>query len=152
MYGLLSAVLADKGRNVYTISPLATVQVAVRMMNDYGVGALLVMDRRKPVGIFTERDVLRRVVDSGNDGAATLVEQVMTADPVVAGPGTTVEEAMAVMTERRFRHLPIVEDGEVIGMVSSGDLMRRVTLGQESYIQHLTAYITGAPEGGLAPS
>jgi CBS domain-containing protein len=147
MYGYLSAVLAEKGRHVYTISPDATVQVAVHTMNEYGVGALLVMERSQPVGMFTERDVLRRVVELARDPATAHVADVMTTTLATADPATRVEDAMAMMTNRRFRHLPIVQAGRVVGLVSIGDLMRWVSMNQEAHIQHLTDYITGkAPE------
>ncbi len=147
MYGYLNAVLADKGRHVYTISPDATVRVAVHMMNEYGVGALLVMERGQPAGIFTERDVLRHVVEAPRDPDTTYVADVMTSTLVTAEPSMRVADAMALMTNHRFRHLPVVEDGRVVGLVSIGDLMRCVTMTQEAHIQHLTDYITGrAPD------
>jgi len=147
MYGYLSAVLAEKGGHVYTISPEATVQVAVHTMDEYGVGALLVVERGQPVGMFTERDVLRRVVEEVRDPATTYVGDVMTASLATADPETRVEDAMAMMTDHRFRHLPVVQAGHVVGLVSIGDLMRWVSINQEAHIQHLTDYITGrAPD------
>jgi CBS domain-containing protein len=143
MYGFLSAVLADKGRHVYTASPRTSVQQAVREMNEKGVGALLVVDEGEPVGIFTERDVLRRVVDEGRDPHSTALQSVMTRDLVVVEPTTSVEQAMAIMTRKRCRHLPVIERGRVAGMVSIGDLTRWVSINQEVEIQHLVDYITG---------
>jgi CBS domain-containing protein len=143
MFGLVSSVLAEKGRQVYTTSKGATVAEAVREMNEKGVGALLVMDGRRPCGIFTERDVLRRIVDEDQDPAAVGVGAVMTPSPVTIASDTRIDEAMALMTERRFRHLPVMEGGEVVGMLSSGDLMRWITLNQEQYIRQLTEYVTG---------
>lgn len=143
MYGYLSAVLAEKGRHVYTISPDATVQVAVHTMNEYGVGALLVMEGGQPVGMFTERDVLRRVVELAQDPSATHVADVMTTTLATADPATRVEDAMTMMTNNRFRHLPILEANKLVGLVSIGDLMRWVSMNQEAHIQHLTDYITG---------
>ena len=143
MYGHVSAVLAEKGRQVFTVAPSASVRHAVRQMNDAGVGGLLVVDGARPVGMFTERDVLRRVVDAGRNPNTARVADAMTTDVVIVEPSTTVEEAMAVMTQRRFRHLPVVEGGEIVGLVSIGDLMRWVSLNQEVHIQKLTDYITG---------
>jgi len=143
MYGHLSSVLADKGRTVYATTPKTTVRQAVREMNEKGVGALLVLDGDRPVGIFTERDVLRRVVDPGLDPLATSVDKVMTKDLIVVEPTTSVEEAMAVMTRSRCRHLPVVEEGRVSGMVSIGDLTRWVSLNQQTEIRYLVDYITG---------
>jgi CBS domain-containing protein len=143
MFGLVSSVLAEKGRHVYTVGKGATVAEAVREMNEKGVGALLVMDGRRPVGIFTERDVLRRIVDGDKDPALVRVAEVMTRSPITISPDARIEEAMALMTERRFRHLPVVDSGEVVGMLSSGDLMRWITMNQEAYIRQMTEYITG---------
>lgn len=144
MYGFVSEVLAEKGRQVYTVAPGTSVRQAVREMNEHGVGALLVVDGERPAGIFTERDVLRRVVDAGLDPGSTPVARVMTSDLLVLEPSATVEEAMAIMTQRRCRHLPVVEDGRVVGMVSIGDLTRRVSLEQDVHIRKLVDYITGA--------
>lgn len=143
MFGLVSSVLAEKGRHVYTVEKTATVAEAVREMNEKGVGALLVMEGRRPAGIFTERDVLRRVVDADKDPALLRVAEVMTRHLVMIAPNFRVEEAMELMTARRFRHLPVVEEGEVVGMLSSGDLMRWVTMDQEEHIRQMSAYING---------
>jgi len=143
MFGFVSSVLAEKGNQVYTVGRGVTVADAVREMNEKGVGALLVMDGREPVGIFTERDVLRRVVDADKDPALVRVSAVMTRNPVAISPGARIEDAMSLMTERRFRHLPVIADGQVVGMLSSGDLMRWITMNQEEYIRQMTDYITG---------
>jgi len=143
MFGLVSSVLAEKGRQVYTVAKGISVAEAVREMNEKGIGALLVTEGRKPVGIFTERDVLRRVVDADRDPAFVHVSQVMTRNLLTISPDTRIEEAMTIMTERRLRHLPVIADAEVVGMVSSGDLMRWITINQEQYIQQMTDYITG---------
>jgi CBS domain-containing protein len=144
MFGLVSSVLAEKGRHVYTVEKGATVAEAVREMNEKGVGALLVTDGNGPVGIFTERDVLKRIVDADRDPALVHVAEVMTRQIITITTETRLEEAMAVMTERRFRHLPVMEGDEIVGMVSSGDLMRWVTINQEEYIRQVQEYITGA--------
>ena len=143
MFGLVSSVLAEKGRHVYTVEKTVTVAEAVREMNEKGVGALLVMEGRRPAGIFTERDVLRRVVDADKDPALLRVAEVMTRHLIMIAPNFRVEEAMELMTARRFRHLPVVEEGEVVGMLSSGDLMRWVTMDQEEHIRQMSAYING---------
>lgn len=135
-------ILEEKGREVHRVSTDDTVVVAVKAMNDHGIGSILVMEDNVPVGIFTERDVLRRVVAEGRSPAATRVGEVMTSDVVVVSPTTTIEEAMAVVTQKRCRHLPVVDDDEVVGMVSIGDLTRWVTRGQVFELQQLTNYIT----------
>jgi CBS domain-containing protein len=99
------------------------------------------------VGIFTERDVLCKVVAEGRDPATTRIVDVMTQEVVTVRSTTSVEEAMAVFTERRFRHLPVVDDGELKGLVSSGDLTRRMSRNQEGHIQDLMNFITGKYPG-----
>jgi CBS domain-containing protein len=143
----LSILLQDKGSAVHTVAPDATVLDAVRRMNEAGVGSLLVMNGDELVGIFTERDVLRRVVDSDLDAAATRIAKVMTRDLVTVGPGATVAEAMTVVTEKRCRHLPVCEEGRLLGVVSSGDLTRWATRSQATHIQDLVNYITGKYPG-----
>ncbi|MCC6960087.1 MAG: CBS domain-containing protein [Dehalococcoidia bacterium] len=143
MFGFVSSVLAEKGRQVYTIGKGVTVSQAVREMNEKGIGALVVTESGHPIGMFTERDVLRRVVDADKDPAMTRVSSVMTRNIVAIAPTDRVEEVMALMTERRMRHLPVVEGGQLIGMISIGDLMRWITLHQEDQIRHMTEYITG---------
>lgn len=145
MFGFVSSVLAEKGRHVYTIGKGATVADAVREMNEKGIGALLVVDGRNPIGIFTERDVLRRIVDADKDPAVVRVSHAMTRNLVTITPTHQVEEAMEMMTSHRFRHLPVMEDGEVVGMLSIGDLMRWITINQEEHLRQMTEYITGHP-------
>lgn len=143
MYGFVGAVLSEKGRQVHSVSGDATVRAAVRAMNEAGIGALLVMKQDDVAGMFTERDVLRRVVDAGRDPNTTRVREVMTHDLVVVAPSTRIEEAMALMTEHRCRHLPVMDNGVLVGMVSIGDMNRWVSMNLESDLQRLTEYITG---------
>jgi CBS domain-containing protein len=143
----IKAVLIHKGPEIYTISPESTVMDAVHKMNERKIGALLVVEGNKPAGMFTERDILKRVVGSGKDPAATPVREVMSAEVVAVHPEATVEEAMAVMTERRCRHLPVLEGDEIVGLVSIGDLTRWVSRRQATHIKDLVAYITGSYPG-----
>jgi CBS domain-containing protein len=143
MYGSIQNLLAEKGRQVYTVRKSTPVIDAVRAMNQKGVGSLLVMDGDRAVGIFTERDVLRRIVDVDRDPAITRVVEVMTPDPQSVLPETRVSDAMDMMTSGRFRHLPVIQTGQVIGMVSIGDVMRWVTMYQQGHIEHMTDYIIG---------
>jgi len=140
----IKAVLKHKGPEVHSISPGATVSDAVRAMNEKKIGALLVVEENKPVGMFTERDILRRVIDSGKEPSGTTVAQVMSTKVVAIHPEATVEGAMAVMTERRCRHLPVLEGEKIVGLVSIGDLTRWVSRRQANHIQDLVAYITGS--------
>ena len=113
----IDAVLADKGAKVHCVVPGATVLAAVRKMNEEHIGALLVCDGSEVLGIFTERDILCRVIDSTRDPATTTVAEVMTTDLVAVSPDTRVEEAMAVITEKRCRHLPVIDGGNLVGLV-----------------------------------
>lgn len=143
MYGYITSVIAEKGRQVYTIRKNASVAEAVHEMNTKGIGALLVVEDNRAVGIFTERDVLRRVVDADRDPTALKVGEVMTRNPVTIDCGDHVQQAMGIMTERRFRHLPVMENGEIVAMLSIGDVLKWLTIHQEAEIRQMSEYITG---------
>jgi CBS domain-containing protein len=114
--------IIERGEPIHSIGPNTLVTECVRLMTARKIGALLVMDNNNLVGIFTERDALNKVLAGGLDSSNTKVSEVMTRDPYCVHPTSTVDEAMKVMTMRRFRHLPIVKDGKVLAVVSSGDL------------------------------
>ncbi len=139
----VQAIVDEKGRDLFRIDADASVLDAVRRMVEHNVGSLLVTDGGKVVGIFTERDYLRRAARgaAGTD-AETRVREIMSAPLVVATLETPVEECMAIMTDRRIRHLPIVDQGEVVAMVSIGDLVRFTSKLQSFEIKYLTEYIT----------
>lgn len=143
----LQAVLDFKGSVVHKVEPETPVLKAVRTMNQEHIGSLLVTSGDEIVGVFSERDVLCRVVDEERDPATTTVAEVMTSTVVVVDPSMTVTDAMALITEKRCRHLPVIENGSLKGMVSIGDLTRWVTRNQESHIQNLVDYITGKYPG-----
>jgi len=136
-------VLRGKGGQVYSIDASATMYEAVQEMCRHHVGALLVCKDGKPRGIVSERDVMARVILQRLKPDEIHVEEVMTRDVVCVQPHTTVHEAMAVMTERRCRHLPVVVEGRVVGLVSIGDLIRWVSREQQAEIQMLTDYVRG---------
>ncbi|MFW6086413.1 MAG: CBS domain-containing protein [Myxococcota bacterium] len=144
-------VLDDKGGEVHTTTPDTTVIDAVTAMNDHGIGALVVMRGSKPVGMFTERDVLRRVVAEERSPTTAKVGDVMSTDVVSIGPDVTVEEAMSVITQRRCRHLPVIEERRMLGLISSGDLTKWVTRNQARDIQDLVEYINGPHARDSAP-
>jgi len=139
----IRAILEAKGGEVYAISPNATVYEAIAMMADKGVGALLVMEGEKLAGIISERDYTRKVILKGRSSREALVEEIMTRDVVTASPEITVAEGMRLMTDHRIRHLPLVSEGRVVGVVSIGDLVKAIISEQEETIAHLTNYITG---------
>jgi CBS domain-containing protein len=138
----LSEILEDKGRNVLTVDGEATVLEAVEKMVEHNVGSLLVTEGGDIAGIVTERDYLRRVTLEGRRETETAVREIMSSPLVVATPDTAVDECMAMMTDRRIRHIPVVEDGEVVGVVSIGDVVKFKSKQQTFEIQYLTDYIT----------
>lgn len=143
----LSDILRHKGSRVSHVTPESTVQDAVKQMNRERVGALLVMVGDTIVGIFTERDLLSRVVAEDRSPVKTLVGDVMTTEIVAVKPTRTVGEAMQIVSEKRVRHLPVVEDGRLLGIISSGDLTRWTVAEKEGLIHSLMDYIQGTYPG-----
>jgi CBS domain-containing protein len=139
----LQRILENKPVGIFSVPPDTTVAAAVELINAKRVGAVLVMTGAQLVGIFTERDVLRRVVGERRNPDITRVGEVMTRDVVVMRPTSTVQDAMTVVAERRCRHLPVVEDGRVLGIVSAGDLNYWLIRNREVDIQQLVEYISG---------
>lgn len=137
-------IVAVKGSHVMSIGRHATVLDAAVLMNDFKIGALVVIDDAKVVGIITERDVLRRVVAERRDPAEATVEEVMTRDIVVCTPDADIDEASLLMKERRVRHLPVIDsDGGMVGLISIGDVNAFHANSQEKTIYHLHEYIYG---------
>lgn len=145
--GMIAHVLSTKGTQVHTIHRTDTVFEAVKKMVELNSGSLLVTEGEEVCGIITERDYLRSIVLAGRTSKTTQVREIMTTRIVVVQPGTTVEEAMAIMTDRRIRHLPVVDKGKLVGIVSIGDLVKQVSQDRKYEIQYLTDYITGKYPG-----
>lgn len=139
----VSAILDRKGRNVYSVAPTVTVAEAVAEMNLHRVGSVMVLEGGRLVGIFTERDVLRRVVGPGLDPHHVPVAKVMTANVMTIAPEATIEETMALFTEKRFRHLPVLEHGELAGTISIGDITRWISDHHRAEAEQLKNYIAG---------
>ena len=139
----LSAILEEKNGDVLQIDGDATVFEAITKMVEANVGSLLVAEGGEIVGIVTERDYLRRVALEGRTEKETPVRDIMTSPLYVATPETAIDECMALMTDRRIRHVPIVDGGEVVGVVSIGDLVKFISKQQAFEIKYLTDYITG---------
>ena len=138
------SVLASKAQGVESTTPDATVLEAVNQMNEHKIGALVVMDGGKVAGIFTERDVLRRVVGDEKNPATTKVGQVMTSKVVCCDPNADLDEVATLMKNRRIRHVPVCNgDGRLLGMISIGDLNAANTSTQEATIHFLNEYIYG---------
>jgi signal-transduction protein with cAMP-binding, CBS, and nucleotidyltransferase domain len=138
----VSEILGDKGGNVLSVEASTSVFEAVQQMVESNVGSLLVTDGGDIIGIVTERDYLRRVTLEGRTDKDTAVGEIMTSPLVVVTPETDIDESMAIMTDRRIRHLPVVEDGEVVGVISIGDVVKYKSKQQSFEIQYLTDYIT----------
>lgn len=139
----IGAVLASKGLGALTIPPEATVYEAIRLMADEDVGALLVMDGDLLLGVLSERDYARKVALEGRNSRDTLVRQLLDRESPTIHLRDDVEDAMRVMTRARVRHLPVVEDGRVVGIVSLGDLVNFVITAQDATIEQLVHYISG---------
>lgn len=140
----VARLLETKTERVEAVSPQTTVGEAIAAMNQRRIGSILVMDGDRLVGIFTERDVLTRVVPQQLDPRRTPVGEVMTRNPMTITPTRTVQEAMMIMTDSRKRHLPVVQGGKVVGLVSIGDLTRWMVRDQQRTIEDLTDYVRRA--------
>lgn len=138
----ITAILDRKGKKVYSVSSKVSVADAVGEMNRQRVGSVLIIDGGRLVGIFTERDVLRRVVGAGVDPLRTCVSEVMTSQVMTISPDATIEETMRIFTEKRCRHLPVVDGGELIGAISIGDITRWMSDAHRAEAEHLKNYIT----------
>ncbi|WP_337844086.1 CBS domain-containing protein [Thermus sp.] len=134
--------LVHKGGAVYRIHPEATVLEALKELARHNIGALLVMDGDRLLGIFSERDYARKLVLLGRFSKDTRVQEVMTENPIAVTPETDLEEAMRLMTEHRVRHLPVLEGGKVVGVVSIGDAVKAILMEKELLIQELSRYVS----------
>jgi CBS domain-containing protein len=139
----VARILEDKGSEVWTVAPDASVYAALEVMADKGVGALVVVEEERPVGIISERDYARKVVLMERSSHDTPVSDIMTADLVVVAPEDSTAACMEMMTNERIRHLPVVVDGVLVGIVSIGDVVRSVIDQQRFMIEQLEGYITG---------
>ena len=145
--GHIGAILNQKDGKVFSIAPDATVFKAIEMMAEANVGALLVMKGEKLVVIISERDYTRKVFIRGKSSKETQVDEIMSKDVTTTKPGDGVDDCLRLMTEKHIRHLPVVDGGKVIGVISIGDLVKHVISCQSATIAHLESYISGGYSG-----
>jgi CBS domain-containing protein len=130
-------ILAKKGSDVISVAPGEMVLRAAQLMNDRGIGGLVVIGGGRPAGIFTERDILRRVVSQQRDPATTRVAEVMTTPVIACAPDTSVDECAAMMTAKRIRHLPVVEGARLVGVITIGDVLAFQVSEQQATIEYM---------------
>jgi len=145
--GTIDAILNQKSREIFTIPPDATVFEAIEMMDNKNVGALLVMDGKKLVGMFSERDYTRKIVLRGKRSRETKVAEIMSTNLTVTHSREPVEKCLRLMTDKRIRHLPVLDGEKVVGVISIGDLVKWVISCQSAAIAHLENYISGGYTG-----
>ena len=139
----ISSLLHHKGSTVWHISPEATVFDAIQLMADKNIGALTVMSNGRLTGIFSERDYTRKIALAGKTSKQTLVKEIIPSKVVTVPPDQSVEECMRLMTEHRIRHLPVLQNDEVVGIVSIGDLVNWIISAQDAAIAQMESYISG---------
>jgi CBS domain-containing protein len=145
--GTIEAILAQKGTEIFSIAPDATVYEAVALMAEKNIGALLVVQDGKLVGLISERDYTRKVMLRGKKSRETLVREIMSSDLTVVSPREPVANCLRMMTDKRIRHLPVLEGDKIRGVISIGDLVKWVIATQSAAIQHLEMYISGGYTG-----
>ncbi|WP_276497188.1 CBS domain-containing protein [Pontibacter litorisediminis] len=141
--GTVRHILQKKGHEVLFVNPSTTVYYALEFMVEKNVGALLVMEEERFAGIFTERDYARKVILKGKASKETLVREIMSEHPATVTPDDTVENCMKLMTQKYIRHLPVIEGGKLVGLVSIGDIVKYIIEEQKFIIDNLEHYITG---------
>ncbi|SMO35608.1 CBS domain-containing protein [Solitalea koreensis] len=136
-------ILKEKGNAIYSIAPNQTVYEALEMLVDKNIGALVVLDKDKFVGIFTERDYARKVILKGKASKETLIGEIMNPDPISTNSDEGLEQCMNLMTNKFTRHLPVIDDGKLVGLISIGDLVKYMIDEQKFIIENLEHYIAG---------
>ena len=140
----IAQLLNSKGNQIWSVEPKATIFEALEIMSEKEIGALLVMEDGKLTGIFSERDYARKVILKGKSSKETQVGELMTKKVFYMDPQKTINDCMAMMTAKRIRHVPVIEDNQVVGIVTIGDVVNQIISEQEGTINHLENYITGS--------
>ena len=136
-------ILQKKGNAVYSVSPDSSVYDALEELEEKNLGGLVVVENGKLIGVFTERDYARKVILKGRSSKETLVRDIMTSRPIFVNPDTTIDECMRLMSDKFIRHLPVLENDELIGILSIGDIVRYIIYEKDFIIENLEHYITG---------
>ena len=142
MQTTVARVLADKGSDVISVAPDQTVYTVLEVMDEHNIGAVVVLDEVNLVGIVTERDYARKVILLDRLSKSTKVSSIMTSDLITVEPDTTVMDCMGIMTDKKVRHLPVLDDGDLVGVISIGDVVKAIIAQQRSLIDQLEQYIT----------
>lgn len=141
--GKVQNILQGKGRNIFSVEPTTVVYAAIEVMAQKNIGGLLITENGKLVGIFTERDYARKLILKGKSSKDTTIGELMTKNPFTVTLDSSIEECMELMSNRRIRHLPVLDNGELVGVISIGDVVRYIIEEQKSIIEHLEHYIAG---------
>jgi len=141
--GKVRNILAEKGTAIFSVDPTISVYRAIELMAEKNIGGLLICENNKLVGIFTERDYARKLILKGKSSKDTLIGELMTRNPFTVTRDTTIDECMRMMSGKRIRHLPVVEEDKVVGIISIGDVVRFIIEEQKGIIEQLEHYITG---------
>jgi CBS domain-containing protein len=144
--GKVRNILHNKGNAIFSVEPTEMVYRAIELMCEKNIGGLLIVENGKLVGIFTERDYARKLILKGKSSKDTQIRDLMTSNLVTVSPDTSIDDCMRVMTGRKIRHLPVLDKGELVGIISIGDVVHFVIEEQKSIIEHLEHYITGHHE------
>jgi CBS domain-containing protein len=139
----IDSILNNKDNRIWSMGPEETVYDAIALMADKGIGALLVVSGGQLVGVISERDYARKIILHGRSSKDTLIGEIMTVSPITVTPEYTVDECMRIMTQHRIRHLPVLDEGALVGVISIGDLVNAIIAAQAHTIDQLHTYITG---------
>lgn len=140
--GKVREILKIKGHAVFSVTPTTTVYSAIEQMCEKNIGGVVILENDKLVGIFTERDYARKLILKGKSSKDTPISELMTRDPITVTPDSKLEDCMNIMSNKRIRHLPVMENNLIVGMISIGDLVKFIIEEQRSIIEHLEHYIT----------